>query len=189
MILGEFIALGVLYHTKHLERFMQRKADKKWEIEPMELVSSKSMAIIGYGDIGAACAKIAKNGFGMKVWGVKRNPSECSDLYRSYCDEVVGQDQYEKVISEADFVVGVLPKVSDTGDFFNMESTFSKMKKTAVFMNIGRGPTVQEEDLIKALKEEIIGGAVLDVFKKEPLDQESELWSLPNVLITPHCAQ
>ena len=188
-ILGEFIALGVLYHTKHLERFMQRKAEKKWEIEPMELVSNKTMAVIGYGDIGAACAKIAKNGFGMKVFGVKRNPADCSDLYRSYCDEVVGNDQYEKVIAEADFVVGVLPKVADTGDFFNMESTFSKMKPTAIFMNIGRGPTVQEEDLIKALKDGVIGGAVLDVFKKEPLDTESELWSLPNVLITPHCAQ
>jgi phosphoglycerate dehydrogenase-like enzyme len=91
-ILGEFIALGVLFHTKHLSRFMDRKAQKKWEIEPMELVSSKSMAIIGYGDIGAACAKIAKNGFSMKVIGVKRNPNDCSDLYKSYCDEVVGND-------------------------------------------------------------------------------------------------
>jgi len=188
-ILGEFIALGVLYHTKHLERFMQRKAEKKWEVEQMELVSNKSMAIIGYGDIGAACAKIAKNGFGMKVWGVKRRPDDCSDLYKSYCDEVVGNDQYERVIKEADFVVGVLPKVADTEDFFNMESTFAKMKKTAVFMNIGRGPTVQEEDLTKALKDGVIAGAVLDVFKKEPLVPEAELWSLPNVLITPHCAQ
>jgi phosphoglycerate dehydrogenase-like enzyme len=98
-ILGEFIALGVLYHTKHLERFMQRKADKKWEIEPMELVSNKSMAIIGYGDIGAACAKIAKFGFGMKVIGVKRKPDDCSEEYKSYCDEVVGNDKYESVIS------------------------------------------------------------------------------------------
>jgi len=73
-ILGEYIALGVLYHCKHLERFMQRKAEKKWEQEPVELVSTKTMAIIGYGDIGAACAKIAKNGFGMKVIGVKRKP-------------------------------------------------------------------------------------------------------------------
>jgi phosphoglycerate dehydrogenase-like enzyme len=155
----------------------------------MEVVSKKSMAIMGYGDIGAACAKIAKNGFGMKVWGIKRNPNDCSDLYRSYCDEVVGNDQYDRIVKEADFIVGVLPKVPDTEDFFNMETTFSKMKKSAVFMNIGRGPTVQEEDLIKALKEGMIGGAVLDVFKKEPLEPENELWSLPNVLITPHCAQ
>lgn len=71
---------------------MARKAAKKWEIEPMELVSNKSMAIIGYGDIGAACAKIAKNGFGMKVTGVKRDPTVCSDEYRSYVDSVVGLD-------------------------------------------------------------------------------------------------
>ena len=141
-ILGEFIALGVLYHTKHLERFMQRKAEKKWEIEPMELVSNKSMAIVGYGDIGAACAKIAKFGFGMKVTGVKRNPDACSDEYKSYCDEIVGNDQYENAIKDADFVVGVLPKTAETLDFFNMDSTFSKMKPTSVFMNIGRGPTV-----------------------------------------------
>jgi phosphoglycerate dehydrogenase-like enzyme len=73
-VLGEFIALGVLYHTKHLERFMKRKAEHNWELEPMELVSNKSMAIVGYGDIGAACAKIAKHGFGMKVIGLKRRP-------------------------------------------------------------------------------------------------------------------
>jgi len=62
-VLGEFVALGVLYHTKHVERFMQRKKDKNWEMEPMELVSKKHMAVVGYGSIGAACARIAKMGF------------------------------------------------------------------------------------------------------------------------------
>merc|ERR1712166_431294 len=119
--------------------------------EPMEVVSGKKMVIMGYGNIGAACAKIAKNGFSMKVIGVKRNPADCSDEFRSYCDEVVGNDQYEKHIADADFVVGVLPKVADTAGFFTNDSTFSKMKSSAVFMNIGRGPTVNEEDLVKAL--------------------------------------
>ena len=64
-VLGEFIALGTLYHAKHLERFMARKAQKKWEIEPMELVSMKHMAIIGYGDIGSAVGKVAKHGLNM----------------------------------------------------------------------------------------------------------------------------
>ena len=91
-ILGEFVALGVLYHAKHLERFMERKAQKKWEIEPMEVVSSKTMVIVGYGDIGAACAKIAKNGFGMNVIGIKRNPNQCTELQLSYCSEIVGND-------------------------------------------------------------------------------------------------
>ena len=86
-------------------------------------------------------------------------------------------------------MVGVLPRVPGvTDDFFNMQSTFSKMKRTAVFMNIGRGSTVNEDDLIKALKTQQIQGAVLDVFKVEPLPKDSEFWKLPNVLITPHCA-
>ena len=111
---------------------MKRKAEKKWEIEPVELVSTKSMAVIGYGDIGAACARIAKHGFGMKVIGVKRNPAACSEEHKACCDEVVSNDEYERVIKEVDFVVGVLPKVADTVNFFNMESTFSKMKPTAM---------------------------------------------------------
>lgn len=168
---------------------MQRKAEKKWEIEPMELVSNKTMVIMGYGDIGAACAKIAKFGFNMNVIGVKRNPDACSEEYKSYCNEVVGNDAYDSAIANADFVVGVLPKTAETEDFFNMETTFSKMKNTAVFMNIGRGPTVKEEELIVALQDGVIAGAVLDVFKKEPLPQDNPLWSMPNVLITPHCAQ
>jgi len=147
------------------------------------------MAVIGYGDIGAACAKIAKHGFGMKVTGLKRRPETVSEEHKSYCDEVVGNDQFDRVVQEADFIVGVLPKVpGQTDDFFNAQSTFSKMKKTAVFMNIGRGTTVNEEDLAAALKSKEIAGAVLDVFKKEPLIKESPLWDCENVLITPHCA-
>lgn len=74
-------------------------------------------------------------------------------------------DQYDRLISEADFVVAVLPGVPGvTTNFFTMESTFKKMKKSAVFMNIGRGTTVKEDDLAEALNTEKISGAVLDVF-------------------------
>ena len=125
----------------------------------------------------------------MKVYGIKRNPNDCSEEYRSYCDEVVGLDQYDRCVSEADFVVGVLPKVADTVNFFSHESTFSKMKETSVFMNIGRGPTVKEDDLVSALQTGKIGGAVLDVFAVEPLPSTSPLWDMDNVMITPHCAQ
>jgi len=147
------------------------------------------MVVVGYGDIGSACAKMAKNGFNMKVTGVKRNPEAVSDLHRSYCDAIVGNDKYAEVIADADYVVGVLPKVpSVTDDFFSMESTFSKMKKDGVFMNIGRGTTVNEQDLAKAINDGTIAGAVLDVFKVEPLPQDNPLWECENLLMTPHCA-
>lgn len=114
----------------------------------MVSVAQKHMVIVGYGDIGAACAKIAKHGFQMKVTGIKRRPELVKAEHRGYCDAIVGNDQYERVISEADFVVAALPNVPDTKDFFNASSTFSKMKTSAVFMNVGRGTTVNEPDLI-----------------------------------------
>ena len=72
--LAEYIALGVLYHTKNLERFAQRKADKNWEVERVQTVSGKHMVIVGYGDIGSCVGRVAKHGFGMKVTGIKRRP-------------------------------------------------------------------------------------------------------------------
>jgi D-2-hydroxyacid dehydrogenase (NADP+) len=71
--------------------------------------------------------------------------------------------------------------------FFNSEF-FLKMKKSAVFMNIGRGNTCKEVDLIEALKSKTIAGAVLDVYEVEPLSKDSELWDMPDCLMTPHCA-
>lgn len=89
---------------------------------------------------------------------------------------------------EADFVIGSLPKMVSTDNFFNHSNCFSKMKKTAVFMNIGRGTTVDEDHLADALMKGQIAGAVLDVYKKEPLSKDNKLWYAPNLLMTPHCA-
>ena len=93
------------------------------------------------------------------------------------------------MIGEADFVVGILPKAQGlTDNYFSRQTTFSKMKKSAIFMNIGRGSTVNEVDLVKALKTKRIAGAVLDVYAEEPLPASNDLWSCPNLLMTPHCA-
>ena len=91
-VLAEYIALGVLFHAKHVGRFMERKAQHKWETEPVEVVSGKHMLIVGYGDIGAACAKVAKTAFGMKVTGLKRRPDTISQEHKSYCSAIIGND-------------------------------------------------------------------------------------------------
>ena len=144
------------------------------------------MIIVGFGDIGAACGKLVK-AFGTKVIGFKRRPEATSEAQKSCANEIYGMERLDEMLSNADFVVGVLPKTSDTHHFFNTDF-FAKMKSSAVFMNIGRGPTVKEVDLISALEQQKIAGAVLDVFEVEPLNQQSQLWQMPNVLITPHCA-
>lgn len=146
------------------------------------------MAIVGFGDIGAACGRVAKQGFGTHVIGLKRKPEETTEEQRTLCsDEIVGLDQVKRVLEQADFVVGVLPKTAQTTHYFNKDF-YAMMKPTSIFMNIGRGVTVKESDLVDALKAKVIAGAVLDVFEFEPLSKDSELWDLPNVLMTPHCA-
>ena len=105
----------------------------------------------------------------MKIIGVNKFPEMVTKEEAQWADAVVGLDQYDEVVRQADYVVGSLPKMVATNDFFNAENCFNKMKKTAVFMNIGRGTTCDEDDLATALMTGQIGGAVLDVFKVEPL--------------------
>lgn len=124
----------------------------------------------------------------MRVIGVNKFPKMVTKEEREHCDELVGLDQYDRAISEADFILGSLPKMVSTDNFFNWGNCFNKMKRDAVFMNIGRGTTVDEEDLAHALNSNRIKGAVLDVFKKEPLPKENKLWQAQNLFMTPHCA-
>ena len=187
-ILAEYVLLGMLYHAKHVEHFQTQKKDAVWKSHSMENMATKTFAVVGYGNIGSTCAKVAKAAFGMKVIGVNKFPEMVTKEEAAHCDELVGLDQYERAVKEADFILGALPKMVSTDNFFNWENCFSKMKKTAVFMNIGRGTTVDEEDLAHALMQGHIGGAVLDVFKKEPMDKNNKLWYAPNLFMTPHCA-
>lgn len=146
------------------------------------------MAIVGYGDIGSAVAKKCKQAFGMRILGIDKFPNLVAKDKAQWCDEVVGLDKYDQGIAEADYVLTLLPTMKSTDNFFNHVNCFSKMKKSAIFMNIGRGTTVNEEELAEALNSGKIGGAVLDVFKKEPLVKESMLWTAKNLFMTPHCA-
>lgn len=93
----------------------------------------------------------------------------------------------EYLLRESDFVVNVCPLTELTRDLFNKEK-FALMKESAVFMNIGRGPSVVEEDLADALNNKTIAGAFLDVFRQEPLPSDSPFWDMENVFITPHRA-
>lgn len=104
-------------------------------------------------------------------------------------DEILSNSEEDltRLLSESDFVVNVMPFTPQTANFFDLEK-FKKMKANGVFLNIGRGKSVVEADLITALKERIIAGAYLDVFATEPFPADSELWNFENVFMTPHCA-
>lgn len=143
-------------------------------------VHHKTIGIVGMGRIGMALAQRAHAGFGMPVlYNARRHHKEAEERFGArYCD-------LDTLLQEADFVCLILPLTDETRHLFGAEQ-FKKMKSSAIFINAGRGPVVDEEALIAALKNGEIHAAGLDVFEQEPLPRSSELLTLPNVVALPH---
>ena len=161
--------------------------NKEWSRPSNKTLLNKTLLIIGYGNNGVCLAKIAKLGFNMKVIGVNRTKRD--DIPgKEYTDELYSiKDLPDKVIKEADYIYATLPSNSETDNIFD-KNFFNKMNKEAVFINVGRGNAVVEEDIIDALENNIIRGAALDVTKLEPLNKDSKLYNIsPNkLLLTNH---
>jgi phosphoglycerate dehydrogenase-like enzyme len=178
--ISETIFALMLGLTRKIHTYVRNQAERKWHHADMKLeIHGKTLGMIGVGAIGQETAKIAK-AFGMHVIGVRHSgkPAE-------FVDEMYTSDELDRVLPECDYVAVTLPLTKDTYQLFKYEE-FKKMKSSAFFINIGRGETVAEEDLIKALQEKEIAGAGLDVFENEPLGKKSLLWEFENVIITPH---
>jgi len=143
-------------------------------------VHHKTLGIIGMGRIGLALAQRAHFGFGMPIlYNARRHHTEAEERFQArYCD-------LETLLKESDFVCLVLPLTEETHHLIG-KAQFEMMKKSAIFINAGRGPVVDEAALIDALKNGEIHAAGLDVFEQEPLPVDSPLLSLPNVVALPH---
>ena len=154
---------------------------KKADSSELSVIAGKTMLIVGYGAIGEQCAKAAL-GFGMKVIGVKRHADTNRDGIR-----IETVDKLHKLLCEADYVVNILPHTNDTHGLFG-KNEFTLMKNSAIYVNVGRGLTTDEDALINALNTGEISAALLDVTAVEPLSKDSPLWDMENVIITPHYA-
>ncbi|MDO5016150.1 MAG: D-2-hydroxyacid dehydrogenase [Eubacteriales bacterium] len=143
----------------------------------------KRLLIVGAGSIGQVLARRAK-AFDMDVVGIRRHHG---GEVPEHFDAVYTLDDLGEQLALSDYVVSILPSTPDTQGLFGLEQ-FQVMRPSAVFINVGRGDTVKEAELIVALEQGLIRGAYLDVFELEPLPEESPLWQMENVLITPHNA-
>lgn len=180
--ISETIFALMLGLTRKIDQYVKNQQSKTWHHSDLKLeIHGKTLGIIGVGAIGKETAKIAK-AFGMTVLGV-RNSSKSEE----FVDEMFTSDQLSDVLPQCDYVVVTLPLTKETFHLFGAEE-FKLMKNTSFLINIGRGELLAEEDLIIALLEKQIAGAGLDVFEKEPLSENSPLWEMDNVIITPHTA-
>jgi D-2-hydroxyacid dehydrogenase (NADP+) len=182
--LAEFSILSMLYFSYNIPIYQKAFANRRWEQPINSLITGKTLTIVGYGHNGIHIAKLAK-GHEMKVYGVRQNINNPEG--KEFLDGLYSNKDLDSLLPESDFVLSILPFTKTTIDLFNSEK-FEKMKSSAVFINLGRGSSVVEEDLIKALKNKTIKAAALDVFKVEPLPADSEFYQLDNVLISNHGA-
>jgi phosphoglycerate dehydrogenase-like enzyme len=178
--MAEWALTGVLTLYKHTNEFYSNQQNHKWvKDRSVKELSGSTICIVGCGSVGTECAKMFKP-FAKEIIAVDI-VKPTSDLFDAYYTI----NNVSEAVKNADVVILTLPLTDETRNMFNKE-LLSQFKKDAILVNIARGAVVNEDDLINALKENKLGGAVLDVFETEPLSEESELWDLENVIITPH---
>jgi len=177
----------VLAFARGLHHYVPRQLRREWRPEGQEAdgvvhLPEASALIVGVGGIGAETARLCA-AFGMHVMGVDARRREAPPGVL----KLDGPDALDSLLPLADFVILTVPHTPETEGFMHRRR-FSRMKRTGYFINIGRGMTTKLDDLVAALSAGEIAGAALDVFEQEPLPADHPLWTMPNVLITPHTA-
>jgi phosphoglycerate dehydrogenase-like enzyme len=183
--LGEFVLAAILYFAKDFGRMSRNRMAGVWEAFDVMPAAGQTVGIVGYGDIGRAVANRVRP-LGMAVLAVKRHvsPSHGAD---PLIKQMYSPDHRIEMLSRCDYVVAAAPLTPETRGMI-AEPEFTAMKPTAVVINVGRGPVIQEEALVSALSHGRIKGAALDVFDHEPLPAGHPFYKLENVLLSPHCA-
>jgi phosphoglycerate dehydrogenase-like enzyme len=176
-VLGTMVMLEKGLHTS-----LRDQVEHRWGRHFVGELSGKTVGVVGMGAIGRETARRAQV-FGMRVVATRRTAGPgASD---PDCDELLSHAALDRLLEQSDYVVLSVPLTPETHHLIG-EAQFKKMKPTAKIVNVARGPVIDQQALIKALKEGRIGGAALDVTDPEPLPPESELWDIPSVIITPH---
>ena len=185
--IAEFVLGGVLVLARRIHLMLEAQRERRWiqnelthDSWPWSL-HGRRMTIIGLGTIGQGVAQRA-HAFGMRVTGIRRRVSEPKP---PYVDRIAGPDELDDALEGCDVLVIAAPFIAATDRLIGAER-LARLNRGAVVVNVARGKIIDQSALIASLQIRHLGGAVLDVFEHEPLDPASPLWSLPNVIISPH---
>ena len=184
--LAEYVLTAVLHFNKQIVRCQANRKERKFDKFVMDTMDTKTVGFVGFGHIASLTAAVLKRALNCKIMCVRRNAGK-GDEHGGVADQTFSLEDRFEMFAQCDYVVSVLPGTPETIDFMG-KAEFAAMKKSAVFVSIGRGVTVDEEALADVLESGAIAGAALDVFKVEPLPQESRLWDCENLLLTAHNA-
>ena len=180
--MAEYAIAAMINLARNFHLMFNNQLKANWDRSvPQEEINGRVAGIIGLGSIGQEIARKASI-LGMRVIGVKNNPELLQGV-----DHVYGPAEMKEVFGKSDYVINLLPGTPATKGLID-KNCFSSMRRSACFINLGRGSTVNQADLIDALQTNTIRALVSDVYEVEPLPGDSPLWHLDNVILTPHIA-
>jgi len=180
--ISEIVLAMMLMFTRQMHQSMRDQLNSHWNrVEAIGEMHGQTIGLLGVGAIGVEIARIAR-AFGMKVIGLRRSGQSVAGI-----DQMYNEHQLALFLRSSDFVVNSLPLTDETKHMIG-KPQLELMKPTAYYINIGRGGTTDTRALVEALQNHTIAGAGLDVFEQEPLPAEHPLWTMNNVIITPHNA-
>jgi phosphoglycerate dehydrogenase-like enzyme len=182
--LADWIAAAMLFFAFDLGRVFRQQEKRVWQPFISTSLEGRTFGVIGYGSIGGAAAVRAR-AFGMKIAALRRRPELLEN--DPVVDHGYAPAEIKDLLAISDYLLLATPLTADTRGLIG-EGELAVMKPSAVLINVGRGPVVDERALIRALESGRIRGAALDVFDKEPLPAEHPFWQMPNVLVSPHTA-
>jgi phosphoglycerate dehydrogenase-like enzyme len=172
--------LGALFHlTKPYAEAAADQAQQRWTRRVPTPLNGQTLGILGLGAIGQDVARLAA-ALGMTVIGTRRRPEPVPHV-----SNVLPPDQTDDVLAQSDFVLLLLPATPQTQSFINAER-LARMKPSAWLLNFGRGALIDDDALVQAVQARRIAGAVLDVFRQEPLPETHPFWTTPGILVLPH---
>ncbi|MGI4950266.1 MAG: D-2-hydroxyacid dehydrogenase [Janthinobacterium lividum] len=183
--LAEWTFMALLTFLREHDRTRADQAERRWERFCGEDLAGRTLVLIGAGDLARGCARIAR-AMDMTVIAVTRDPAR-SRAHAALFDSIMPVEELHLALGMADVLVMTVPHTPDTARLLDA-GAFAALKPGAMFVNIGRGTTVDQPALIEALQSGQVSFAALDVTDPEPLPPESPLWLMPNVLISPHSA-
>jgi phosphoglycerate dehydrogenase-like enzyme len=175
----ENIIGALLYVAKPYAAAVENQKQRKWVQRPAQPLTGRTLGILGLGEIGRDVAKIAA-ALGLRVIGTRRRPQPAEGVA-----EVFPPERTPEVLAQSDFLLLLLPATKETDNFIDA-ARLRMMKPGAWLFNFGRGHLIRDDDLIAAVKERKIAGAMLDVYRQEPLPADHAFWSTEGIIVLPH---
>ncbi|MDY7563839.1 D-2-hydroxyacid dehydrogenase [Pseudomonas sp. RTC3] len=178
-VMAEFVLTYMLGHEREVLARLVSQVERKWDNRLSQSLAGRKALIVGAGDIGQSVAQFLLP-FGVELYGIASAPRTQAPFV-----EVGALTDLDRLVGEVDYVINLLPNTPETHDLFDAK-LFAKFKPTGVFINVGRGVAVVDADLVEALKEGHLAGAVIDVCRQEPLPQRHPFWTAWGLLLTGH---